>query len=110
MFPSMKDALAGFGRRNQFAIISKTMVDFESVEAMASVTWFTGTFQPLPPQALLIKPEGQRTWKWWALWTSVKLKLDDIVQDRCNKQYRVLSVSDWNEAGYYQYELAEKAV
>lgn len=110
MFPSMRDVLSGFTRRNQFAVVTKTVSDFEAVESKAAVAWFSGSFQPLPSQRLTLKPEGQRTWKWWTLWTTQKLKLDDVVKDRCNKEYRVLSVSDWFEAGYYQYDLAEQPI
>jgi hypothetical protein len=108
MFPTMRDVLAGFGRRNQFARVSKTAVDYEVSETKASVQWFVGVFQPIPTRKLIVKPEGQRTWKWWTLWTNQSLNLDDIVQDQCNKQFRVMSVEDWGEAGYYTYELAEQ--
>lgn len=110
MFPNMTDGLAGFGEPIQFAVVSKTAVDYEASESLSSVSWMTGVKQPLPAQALRIKPEGQRTWKWWKVWTNQALKLDDEIQDSCRRQYRVMEKSDWNEAGFYEYEFAEKAV
>jgi hypothetical protein len=109
MFLSMKDVLAGFTKRMQFATVSKTATDYESAETKASVTWFSANVQPISPQRLQMKPEGQRQWKFLDMWTVQLLNLDDIIKDKCQKEYRVLSKSDWSDAGYYQYELTEKA-
>ena len=106
----MRDAFSGWNHRNQFALVAKAAVDFDVVETKANVVWFSGTFQPLPSRRLLLKPEGQRSWKWWTLWTATKLNLDDVVKDKCNKQYRVMSSDDWDAAGYYCYELLEQAI
>jgi hypothetical protein len=106
----MTDALAGFGETIQFAVVSKTAVDYEVTETLASVAWITGVKQPLPPQALKIKPEGQRSWKWWSFWTNQSLKVDDEIQDSCKRRYKVMEKSDWSEGGYFHYELTEKAV
>lgn len=109
MIPNMKDALSGFTRRMQFATVSKTATDYESAETKASVAWFSANVQPITPQRLQMKPEGQRTWKFLDAWTTQLLNVDDIVKDRCQKEYRVLSKQDWSEAGFYQYELTEQA-
>lgn len=108
MFPNMKDAFFGFTDRAQFARVSKASVDHEVVETKAEVVWFSGVFEPISPQRLERKPEGQRNWKFWDLWTTEKLVNDDIIQDACNKQYRVSSNQDWRKGGYYFYELVEQ--
>ena len=110
MFPDMTDVLAGFTKPFRFAVISKTVVDYEVSEAKATLEWATGVRQPLTPQQLRIKPEGQRSWKWWTLWTSKRLKVDDVIQDESNRQYRIMEVSDWTEAGHLKFELMEQAV
>ena len=106
----MKDALAGFSEPVQFAVVSKTVVDYKAVNSFSSVAWLTGSMQPLPAQALKVKPEGQRTWKWWKLWTDQQLKLNDEIQDKCGRRYKVMEVSDWRDSGYFEYELMEKAI
>jgi len=110
MMPDMSDAISGFAEDIQFAVNSKTVVDYEVVESRSSVEWTDGSLQPLPPQELRIKPEGQRTWKWWLMYTTKSLKLDDILQDNCRRQYRVMEKTDWNAAGFYVYQLTEQAI
>ena len=107
MLPNMTDALQGFMTSAQFMLVSKTTPDFEAVETAAVARWFEGVFEPIPPRRLLVKPEGQRQWKWWALWTLQPLVLDTIIQDFHGKQFRVMSDSDWARAGYHAYELTE---
>jgi len=110
MLPDMSDALSGFGKRIQLAVISKAKVDYDVTETKILTEWFTAIAQPITPQQLRIKPEGQRTWKWWTVWTTKALKLDDEVKDNSDRQYRVMDVTDWSEAGYRKYELTEKPI
>ena len=64
--------------------------------------------QPLSGQALQIKPEGQRHWKWVLLHTdlSVRLELDDVVYFQ-ELRYRVLHKSNTIQYGYQSFHLAE---
>lgn len=110
MFPDMMDALSGFGKTLQFSVISKTVVDYEVSETNADIDNFIGVAQPITPQQLRIKPEGQRSWKWWTLWTKKRLKVDDVIKDSTCRQYRVVEIEDWSDAGYFKYELQEQAV
>ena len=110
MFPDMSDVLSGFSETIQFAVVSKAIVDYELSETKASIEYSTGVKQPLPSQKLRVKPEGQRTWRWWTMWSTKQLKLDDIIKDNCNREYRVMESSDWREAGHFVYEIVEQAV
>jgi len=64
---------------------------------------------PLNPQKLLSKPEGQRAWIWKMVHcdVSLELNLNDIVIDTDSQKYRVMAKSDYSQAGYYRYELAQ---
>lgn len=106
-FPSMQEALWGLTDAIQFEIVKKTVTDYQIVESPVTVLFFQGCLQPIPPRKLLIKPEGQRSWKWWTLYSQQLLDTDWIVQDPDAKQYRVMSVTDWGNAGYFEYELTE---
>lgn len=68
---------------------------------------FDGTLQPLPPRLLAMKPEGERSWKWWMLWTEKLLGVDDVLVDSENDKYRVMSVGNWIGGGYREYHLLQ---
>ena len=108
MMPNMRDAIAGFSTPAQFAVISKSADDFQVVESRANVLWFSGAFVPIPPRKLLVKKEGERKWKWWTLYSPVKLDLDWVVMDQQKKEFRIMSDTDYSQAGFYEYELIEK--
>lgn len=106
---NVTDALWGLTDTAQFAVIRKEAVDGEVVETKADIDYFQGALQPLPARKLLIKPEGQRSWNWWSMWTERKLKLDDEVEDAEGLRYRVMSMSNWNpNGGYFEYDLAQE--
>lgn len=106
-FPDISEVLDDFSEPIRFAKICKTIKDFEAVDTVKDVVEFDGVLQPLTPQKLKIKPEGQRSWKWYTLWTENVLQLDDVVRDEDGLQYRVMALSDWKQGGYRQYELTQ---
>ena len=99
--------MRNLGSQVQFAIIQKTVEDFEVKETNLDVERVTAVMTPTPAKKLLIKPEGQRQWQWWTILTTKKLTLDWLLQDRNGKRYRIMSESDWSQAGFYEYELTE---
>ena len=62
----------------------------------------------MSPAQLMMRPEGERTWRWSKLFTlpEPRLKLDDIVQVRGVK-YRVMSMENNSEYGVMSYDLLE---
>ncbi len=102
------DVLGFLADTEQYAIVGKTADDFEVVEQKGKVAYFDAVKQPLPARELRIKPEGQREWRWWALWSTQPLKLDDMVADEDGNQYRVMKQSDWDKiGGYFEYHITE---
>lgn len=67
-----------------------------------------GVIQPLSAQEVAIKPEGQRTWKWYMLHClpDLILKPDDTVTYR-NEKYRVMGKEDFSDFGFLYYELCQ---
>lgn len=110
--PNVADALGGLGLTERLRIITKTVADFEVVEAdkVKPAIWIDGVLEPLNPQRLLVKPEGQRDWQWWTLWTTNRLELDWVVIDNRGVQLRVMNRTDWSQAGYLEYQLIEGPV
>lgn len=107
MMPIMTEALSGFVRQSQFALLKSKQEDFDTVESAAAVGYFLGSLQPLPPRKLLVKPEGWRKWKWFSLWTKQRIEVGDFVRDSSGLQYRVMGKSDWSEAAYNEYQLTQ---
>lgn len=68
---------------------------------------FMGVCQPLRDEQLQFKPENMRSWEW--IWIHTKanyLKLetaDTVIYD--NKDYKVMSVKNYDKYGYIEYEL-----
>lgn len=109
-FPKMAEAFSGWGGAVTLKIVSRDQVDFEETETLYSDLTFTGVIQPIPPRKLMIKPEGERSWNWLTLWSKQRLSNSNIIQDAQNRQYRVMSVTDWRGAGYFEYELVEQPI
>lgn len=106
----VSEALWDLTEQVQFQVIAKATKDFEVVERVTSKIIFPANLQPQPPQKILLRPEGQRTWKWWTLWTRSLLDLDWVLESADGKRFRVMSKSDWNQANYYEYEVTETVV
>ncbi len=106
-FPNVADAFWDWTNGITFKLVTTTVADFEVTETPVQDVSFDGVLEPTPPQKLLVKPEGQRSWKWYTLWTTFNLKDGQIVQDEQNKQYRVMSRGDWRNGGHQQYELVQ---
>lgn len=108
MFPNVNAAFSNWTSPVQMKIINKVPVDFENVDQVAAVVSYEAVMQPMPPQKVNRKPEGERTWKWWESWSITKLQPDTVVQDQDGLQFRVQSVQDWSNGGYFYYELTEE--
>lgn len=109
MFPSIIESFGDWQQPLRFRRITKTITDFQVTEA-AFERPFDGMLLTQTPQQLALKPEGQRTWLWWTLVTSVVLYPDDIVMNADNTQFRVMSKSNFAQAGFYNYEVVENYV
>lgn len=109
MLPIMTEALSGLTQQVQFARIKRILKGFNSVPTIQKVNTFAGSLQPIHPRRLMIKPEGERQWRWFQLWTGQQLSTGDYVQDPNGVQYKVMASSDWSQAGYFEYELIESS-
>jgi len=109
MMPNLSNAVRRFEETIQFTIVKKTVTDGDVAEAsqVKPALLFEGQLQPLHPQALLVKPEGQRHFKWWTLFTDLKLEVDWIVKDEHGLIYRVMDVTDWHAGDFMTYQLIE---
>ena len=109
MFLNMGTAMWGLRRAQHFKRVSRTPVDFEAKETFDPPKQFDGILAPLKAQRLLIKPEGERSWKWFTLFTKLELNLGDVVEAVDGKTYQVMLKEDWSDAGFFAYEITERA-
>lgn len=68
---------------------------------------FMGTVQPLDPDEIKLKPEGQRSWEWLDIHCfSGNLNLETNDKIIFNKiKYKVMAVKDWSLNNYIEYHL-----
>lgn len=110
MFPNVLAAFADWTQPVQFKLVNKKAVNHELVEEVLAVVPFDAVMQPLPPLKVDRKPEGLRQYKWWEVWSTTKIAPDSVVQDQNGLQFRVQTVQDWSNAGYFHYEMTEQPV
>lgn len=106
-YPNVAEAFSDWDSGITLKIVSKEINDFEVSERKINDVPFRGVLQPVPPQKLMIKPEGQRSWKWYTMRSKKYLEVDSILVDNANKTYRVMSNTDWAGAGFFEYELVQ---
>ena len=105
--PNMADALSNWYSQLIFGVVTKTITECNVVETMINYT-FHGLWLPLRAQQLMMKPEGQRTWKWFNVFTTPDLVLDiDAIITYLGNQYRVMAKDDYSLEGYLRYELVQ---
>lgn len=105
--PNMRSALVGWNRPIVFELVTTTIVAGLSSETRRSIST-TGTLQPMKARHIALKAEGQRAWRWWTLHTvsDIALKVNDRVISK-GVPYRVMGSSNWEDQGFFKYELVE---
>jgi hypothetical protein len=107
-FPRMDGVLGGWSNTMLFRKVTDTIVNFENVKTESTYP-FEGVFQPMSSRDLFLKPEGQRNWKWWTLWVRSDYAINngDIIEDFNGLKFKVMRSQDWNQAGFYRFDLLE---
>lgn len=109
MLPLMSEALSGLTQQVNFGILNKTQQNYNTVETPKVVGFVQLSLQPMHPQRLAVKPDGQRKWKWLQAWGTQDVPIDNYIQDTQGTQYRVMAKSNWKDTGsdFIEYELVE---
>lgn len=105
--PYMRGALVGWLRPITMVVITTTIVDGIASEVPRPVST-SGIIQPMKAQAVAVKPEGQRAWKWNTLHATrdLDLKRDDVVVVK-GLNYRVMGRWDYEDFGFRLFELVQ---
>jgi hypothetical protein len=104
--PQMSAAFAGWTIPITLSRITQAVVDGFVTESSTSLT-IQGTWQPLKPQEIALKPEGQRSWSWFDLHcegSALHFDTNDrIVRDGI--RYKIMAVKDYTLNNYSEYHL-----
>lgn len=105
--PNMGSAILDYFQRLQLSRITKSVDNFEVQEVVTPLLLY-GVVQPFSARMLTMKPEGQRSWRWFTLHCdpSTRLEIDDQVWIK-NFLYRVLQILDYTDYGYLEYHLIQ---
>lgn len=101
--PDMRDTMLGWFRKIALTIVRKAAVDFETREV--EVPHETqGVVQPFTASRLQMKPEGERSWRWWLIHATpdLQLKNDDVVIYK-GVRLRIMQGWDFSANGYCEY-------
>lgn len=103
----MDSALRGLYRNIKYFAVEKKVQDFLVTETLTGVN-FRGVIQPLKPAALMMKPEGQRGWKWFTIHAGIGVvfKNDDVIYIG-NIRYRIMELFDWSIYGFVEYHMVQ---
>lgn len=105
--PNVSDAFWDWTTPVQFKLLTTTIADFEVAEVPLNDVTFDGVLEPLTPRKLIVKPENQRRWKWWTIWTTFSIEPGQVIQDPSGSQFRIMSRSDWSNGGHLEYEAVQ---
>jgi hypothetical protein len=105
--PNVSEGILSWFQPMSFDLLTKTVVNHQLVETGTPVLT-QGVRQPMKPQDLKMKPEGQREWKWETMHAlrDLILKPDDIISFN-GVPYRVMEKLDWKEYGFVEYHIVE---
>jgi len=105
--PDVSSALYNLFQPMNFDTVTK-VVKVGKVQETKTVVAFRGVIQSLSNRALLLKPEGQRSWTWLMLLaeTQVPLQTDDVL-DWLGVQTRVMARRNNSLYGFFYYELVQ---
>jgi hypothetical protein len=105
--PDASGALTDYYEPMIFTLIKKEVDGFQVLETPFPIH-FQGIIMPLTERQLFLKPEGQRAWSWFLLYSdlALDLKVDDVV-DYLGKQTRVMTKKNWELYGYREFHLIQ---
>lgn len=104
--PQMNAVFNGWTIRITFDVITQTIVNGFTVDTPKQVT-VDAVWQPLSPEQIALKPDGQRSWEWIQLHVRGKelvFATNDIVT-RNGVKYKVMAVKDYTLNNYSEYHL-----
>lgn len=103
--PTMRSTLLGWFRPLGLAKVIKKTVGVRVVEVEQPIE-ASGTWQPFTFEELAIKPEGQRSWRWFMVHTTpdIVLQTDDRIT-RNGEKFVVMAKGDYTDQAFVEYHV-----
>ena len=105
--PQMTTAFRGWKKDITMDIITQN-ISTEGFRTDTKVSFTKkGVLQPLSPEILQTKPDGQRSWTWLQLHLEtnvIDFKTDDVVLI-LGTQYKIMQINDFHLNNYVEYHL-----
>lgn len=106
--PQVDSAIDGWEISFIVKRIRQVRIDGE-IKNRSTFDKISGCLQPLQPKQLMLKPEGQREWKWYQL--HVKKQYASVPNGTIikinNTEYKVMASKDYTLNGYIEYHLLQ---
>lgn len=106
--PQMSAAFSGWKNTITVQRITQTVVDGFTQDTASSVT-FQGVIQPLDPEQIKLKPEGQRSWEW----LDIHIEGSAVIfatNDRFlynGRKFKIMHKKDYSLNNYVEYHAIE---
>lgn len=107
--PSMSATLNGWKTNVIFTKVSRQIVNGISTTTKTDHQT-RATVQPLSPQQISLKSEGQRAWSWWQIHVDsgeVELIPDDRITLENGLELKVMAKRNYSRNGYFEYHAIE---
>lgn len=108
MMPQVSSVFFNWMSTVQMKVINTAPIDFESVDNVLDVITFEAVVTPMKPKEINRKPENERAWKWWDMWSTTEFPDNTVVQDPDGLQFRIRSTDDWSQAGFFHADMTEQ--
>ncbi len=89
---------------SQAQVVTQVVDEYGNVTNQKSFFNFDGVIQPLDPEEIKVKEEGQWSWDWYWFHTkeNVQLKTNDVVIYR-GHEYKIMAKKDYGDYGHIEY-------
>ena len=104
-FPQIIDAFKGW-LFDMYTIKTTQSIDANGDKVVTEVRKkFEGVIQPLSPKQIALKPDDQRSWKWYMIHvfdSKLNLDTDDIVEAEGDR-FKIMGLNGYERNNYLEY-------
>lgn len=104
--PNVSNALNGWMSKMLLMRTVQSIDDYGVVTNTEIPFSFIGAVQPLSPEQIELKPEGQRSWQWLQIHMKTPITLTLVTNDRVTingRIYKIMAEKDYTNNGYIEY-------